>query len=750
MAEYINEYNTGGGGGALVVIISSASLLGGCEYTCAAGTASSNDFQLFDAPERCVACDDGYNLDNITCVANSYTCANGTAAADGTAGGSDGDAICAICDDGYVLENNACRQAIYTCDGGTPVMDDNPDSGTDDVELCAACDDGYYQVIEICMANEYMCNFGTKAADGTETGDLNINNGDTFCTACNPGYHLDSPLCNINTYTCAKGTAIAKGTPGHNDGDAQCAECDTDYTLVSANNTATCEPDADNDETPDSEDVDDDNDGLIEIHNLDMLHNIRHNLAGTSYDDGAGNGGDTTGAPMDMTDNCATATDGVYLCGYELTRDLDFEVEADYASGSMYYRDEEQQWRANNSDPDMADNTGWPGIGPVSGDTGGFTALFDGNDFTIRNLYSRRNDVRMSLFNILNLGGHIRALHVRDAALYGGNGTNNIGALVGYNFQGTVTACSASGTVSSGGGADIVGGLVGSVQGSDSSGITEGAIIASQAAVAVHGGTGDDQVGGLVGASASDSKIIASFASGTVDGQDNNDDAGGLVGRVNSSLNRDTLIIASYATGAVNGGGLADNVGGLVGRFDSGTTIIASYATGAVRGGSGNDDVGGLVGQTGSTRVSIVASYATGEVSGDGGTDNGGGLVGNNSATITNSYGFGEVTTDVTEDTTFEEKRPDDFEATDAVDLQIADADEATDYVGAAWNAAASNTLNAWNFTELDTPALMYADYDGAGAFYTCDIFPATIPGTTDDLDCDATPTTLLPGQRME
>ena len=541
--------------------------------------------------------------------------------------------------------------------------------------------------------------------------------------------------------------SVPKGTPGI-DGTERCARCSPGFALVSADNT--CAADSDGDNTPDSEDVDDDNDGLIEIHNLDMLHNIRHNLAGTSYDDGTGNGGDTTGAltASHPDNNCATATDGVYLCGYELTRDLDFEVEADYASGSMYYRDEEQQWRANNSDPDMADNTGWPGIGPARGNSGGFTALFDGNDFTIRNLYSRRDDDLIAFLNLLNLGGHIRALHLQDAMLYDdGDSGNSIGTLVAYNRHGRLTACSAHGVASASGGNDSVGGLVGSLESLSTAGITEGAIIASHAEVTVRGGAGGDNIGGLVGQMIINGKIIASSASGSVSGQDNNDAVGGLVGETLAGGN---IIIASYATGRVNGGSGLDDVGALSGDVNSSTdSIIASYATGTVSGGDNNDYVGGLVGQA-ESGATITASYATGAVSGDGGTDNGGGLIGNNSATITNSYGFGTVTTDVTEDTTFEEKRPDDFEATDAVDLQIADADEASDYVGAAWNAADSNTLNAWNFTELDTPALMYADYDGTDAFYSCDIFPATIPGTTDDLDCDATPTTLLPGQRME
>ena len=42
-------------------------------------------------------------------------------------------------------------------------------------------------------------------------------------------------------------------------------------------------------------DVDDDNDGLIEICNLNGLDHVRHNLAGTSYKDSATATGNTTG-----------------------------------------------------------------------------------------------------------------------------------------------------------------------------------------------------------------------------------------------------------------------------------------------------------------------------------------------------------------------------------------------------------------------------------------------------------------------
>ena len=99
------------------------------------------------------------------------------------------------------------------------------------------------------------------------------------------------------------------------------------------------------------EDVDDNNNGLIEIGSLDALHHMQHNLEGTSYDrdasdtgssafDACGtittNGrGSTCGAPITRPAICEgrTATTESKLCGYELVGDLDFAVAGNYASG---------------------------------------------------------------------------------------------------------------------------------------------------------------------------------------------------------------------------------------------------------------------------------------------------------------------------------------------------------------------------------------------------------------------------------
>ena len=60
-----------------------------------------------------------------------------------------------------------------------------------------------------------------------------------------------------------------------------------------ATQTITIVADSDGDGIPDTEDVDDDNDGLIEIHNLDMLYNMRYNLDATSYKTSASDTGTT-------------------------------------------------------------------------------------------------------------------------------------------------------------------------------------------------------------------------------------------------------------------------------------------------------------------------------------------------------------------------------------------------------------------------------------------------------------------------
>ena len=524
-------------------------------------------------------------------------------------------------------------------------------------------------------------------------------------------------------------------------------------------------------------DIDEDDNGLIEVHDLDMFSNIRHNAAGTSYKTADSATGDTEGASMSSTVHCATDddTDGLYLCGYELMRDLDFAKGESYANGTV-----NKDWRPDKTNPDSATNAGFDGIDR-------FNAIFEGNGHTISNLYSRGGSANVGLFRrtagkaaIRNVGiadanlyatdnnsrigsligqnrGKILASFIKGGRVNGSARSDDIGGLVGYNEGSIVSSYVTGGTVNGGDEIDGVGGLVGWNHGSIIAGYTIGST--------VNGGARTDNVGGLVGLMFRDANtIIASFVvGGTVNGGDGNDNVGSLVGSVGDDIvtSNTNIVIASYATGVVNGGSGDDYVGGLVGFMTNGSnTITASYATGAVDGGNGNDYVGGLVGFIDKGTNTVTASFATGAANGGdvAGTDTVGALVGSVTAdsvgtttnTITHSYAFG---TPINFDASGEAG------ATHPTGLSGAGAAKAntltapgggTTSAAAEWDQTASKTKGAWDFgNNSQAPALQYADYDGdmTGINY-CALFPAKIPGTDTNLICGTANASLLPEQR--
>ena len=547
-------------------------------------------------------------------------------------------------------------------------------------------------------------------------------------------------------------------------------------------------------------DVDDDDDGLMEVRDLDMFNHIQYSLAGTSYKMGADAEANIRGAPASQTDNCKTATAGVYLCGYELMGDLDFAQDSSYAGGSV-----NTDWQPTGGDADSAVNEGF--VGATN-----FAGIFEGNGHSISNLYSRgRSGSHRGLFRATTSAASIRNLGVVDANIYSTSGSVGIGGLVGSNLGSIVSSYVKGGTINKDGilgDLTNVGGLVGlnqggnivtshardcTVNGGTGNGYTGGlvgssrngsTIIASHVrdctigggryigglvggmfagtnsltASYVTGGTvnsGTDRsyIGGLVGSmgpifsSSSTNSITASYATGTVNGGAESDRVGGLVGIMFNDTNS---ITASYATGDINGGVGVDNVGGLVGYMLSGTnTITASYATGTVNGGVGVDNVGGLVGNMGAGTNSITASYATGAANGGSGADDVGALVGEVDAggtnTITHSYGFGDGTME--NDGNDGTAHPAGLSGSGA-----AKANTLTDPVGSentdadvVWDQTGSKTKGAWDFgTTSQAPALKYADYDGSGGTDYCALFPPKIPGTDTNLVCDTTP---LPGQ---
>ena len=403
------------------------------------------NINIFRSITRMRACKKGvlYGL-VVVCAAvlvscNEYSCDNGTAQRGFPSAAS---IFCVACDDGYQLVDNSCqRQGAYTCDDGTATAGNPP--GTNAVARCARCDDGYHLEGITCVANTYTCAKGDKAADGTPGG---VADRGELCASCDDGYHREGNGCAINEYMCANGMAVTQGTPGANNGEIFCATCDDTYLLTADN---ACDNDLDGDDFLNAVDVDDDNDGLIEIHNLDMFRNIDYNFDGTSYDDekddSAGNEGDTTGGPTKPTANCDTATNGVYLCGYELTRSLDFADGASYASGEV-----NTAWRPTRGDPPTvtdpatATNVGWPGVSDtnVPGNED-FHALIEGNGYTISNLYRRARYA--ALFNAIY--GTVRNLGVLNVAIY--SPFRGAGLATNLGDGGTIINCYTTGAITS-------------------------------------------------------------------------------------------------------------------------------------------------------------------------------------------------------------------------------------------------------------------------------------------------------------
>ena len=445
-------------------------------------------------------------------------------------------------------------------------------------------------------------------------------------------------------------------------------------------------------------DVDEDNDGLIEIRNLEMFNNIRYNLAGTSYDDELDddpsedpeNLGDSTGAPPELPPACEGRESSTHLCGYELTRSLNFAVGGSYASGRV-----NRDWRPNNSDPDLATNEGFSGFGAESG-TEGFSAIFEGNGHTISNFYSRNSGEtgeNIGLFRVAKSTAIIRNSALVEARVYGGSVGDSLGALVGTN-SGTIIASHSTGVVNGQEGSDYSGGLVGYTS-------TGSKIMASYSRGEVRGGEGSDYVGGLIGYT-KQGTVTASFSSADVFGGDNGYAIGGLVGSDDRGVYR-----SNYATGnTFVGGGTRNLVGGLIGEGSS-TMVIASYSIGDLRGmDEGTDSLGELMGA--GVNVMITESYGFGktyqgqEYAGTAGTDLPGTVTG-----------------------------PEDFTATGA------------ESPGSSWDSTSGN--KAWDFgSDVQLPALIYNDYDGGGTEHrSCSDdnggFPATIPGSTTELSCGST-----------
>ena len=332
-------------------------------------------------------------------------------------------------------------------------------------------------------------------------------------------------------------------------------------------------------------DYDRNDNGLIDICTLAQLKAIRWDLNGDGTIDSEVTDPNDRGAYFaafpDPVPDMGCPTTMVLGCrGYELARSLDLNV-------TPY-----------NTRP------GWAAIPTGRGVGTEFNAIFEGNGYTISNLFINRNDsTGIGLFSRVGSAGEIRRLGLIDVRI---TTPAQVGALAAIN-EGTITASYAIGRVSHdegavGGGSDTIGGLVGT---------NRGTITASYAMVLVSSNRprGRSEVGGLVGQN--NGTVSASYATGAVSASNRSSetfsasDVGGLVG-----YNILGDITASYATGAVSLRGNGD-VGGLVGETIVGS-IAASYATGRVTG-SRQSNAGGLVGRGSDATASYWDTQTSGQ-----------------------------------------------------------------------------------------------------------------------------------------
>ena len=172
-----------------------------------------------------------------------------------------------------------------------------------------------------------------------------------------------------------------------------------------------------------NEDIDDDDDGLIEICDLEGLNAIRYQLDGSGYRANRSATKTTMGCAEGSTERCI---------GYELTSNLDFNESASYRNAE----ENKSGWTTG---------AGWQPIGNASSNA--FRATFNGNGYTISNLMINRPSTSyVGLFGYI--GGEAR---IANVGLLNANITvissSYVGSLVAYNDNAIITNSYATGNV---------------------------------------------------------------------------------------------------------------------------------------------------------------------------------------------------------------------------------------------------------------------------------------------------------------
>ena len=246
-----------------------------------------------------------------------------------------------------------------------------------------------------------------------------------------------------------------------------------------------------------------------------------------------------------------------------------------------------------------------------------FKGHYNGNDYTISNLYINRPDEEyVGLFGYI-YSATISNLNLIEVEIYG---NEKVGGLVGRTYANSlIENCSVSGVITGNQESNtLVGGLVGNNYDSTINNCASSALILS----------GTYVVGGLVGNNYN-GIITGSYTESDIDCD------GVFVGGLVGYSQQESLIEDSYALGNIQGN---LNVGGLLGNNNN-ATINRCYSEGQVI--SEGNYAGGLVGRNNNNAI-LTNSFSLSSV--NGGENYSGGLAGSNNAVINNCYAKGSVT----------------------------------------------------------------------------------------------------------
>ncbi|MCH9664797.1 MAG: hypothetical protein K0U41_03010 [Gammaproteobacteria bacterium] len=328
------------------------------------------------------------------------------------------------------------------------------------------------------------------------------------------------------------------------------------YNVVACNGFGCSQPatftmdrfDLDDDDVFDAVDVDDDGDGLIELHTAAELNMMRNNLNGTGLDsDNSDMVFDTGGNSM----GCGGGRPGdASVCnGYEQMADIDLnDLDTVYPGIA-------------NWEPTGRCTSGVTSEQCASSNIQYFSAKFNGNDHTINNLriIVTEPSTGIGFFGGTLAGSELRNIHIRNGSITTNVGIQNLGGLVGEAVETTIISSSA--TMSRVSGTITTGGLVG---------YARGVTIVSSYALADELTTSQNDISGLVGASSGGTTNIISSVAIIGDVNAGTFRVGGLFGSAsNVNINSSYVVVSSSMS--------ILHLGGLVGRSFGDISIDASY-----------------------------------------------------------------------------------------------------------------------------------------------------------------------------